>query len=833
MDKANNINLNLALNNIKTNNKINKINSSIDEINSSNNLSIPKIRNTFVNEKNLFEPIGILDPLGLKDNPFTKAPYGNVYYNPEKNISIENPKYDFLGSIWSKFPMYEKREESIKAIYNNQVILVISGTGSGKTVLTPKFALHTLNYQGRIAITNPKRTPTKENAEYAAKCMDVPLGTFVGMKYRDSDPSAYSPDCKLIYATDGWVLQKLQKDPMLSDLDIVIIDEAHERGIQIDMLLLLLKDLLLRRPNFKLIIMSATINSKIFSDYFPTKEFKYAMIDAGEFPNYPIEEVFLKKPINKFDSNGNLIGDSYIEAAVDKVIQLLREHESGDVLIFFPSKNDTSNGCMLLNRKLEKINKVLSKKIYCNTLVSTTDKETQKLLTSPTKYKESGIYTRKVIFATEVAESSITFYGLDFVIDTGLVNNNIFYSDRNINALEKNYISKASHKQRKGRTGRTGPGTCFNLFTKEEYEKLFREYPITPISTEDISKELMFLLSTDNLISHINFPITYKNIHKKDNNLVEYLNKLIEIPPVDTVKRIIDRLIALKMIDVEKNKGELNDFGRAVAAFEMAPEIGCMILFGYNYHCRNDIVNLAAILETIDYRMDNIFEKFRPSSKDESIKKKEKKIYDNVKLKWINSMGDHFSLIDIYNEFYLYKYDTIDRRTGQIIKYKKGDVKKWCKDNFLHFGTLERVKEAARQIDQKFGKVMSIYREKYPTEKPMYLFTDMPPKISDKYSENILKALLGGFYINLLKKVDKFKYTNCFPEKKTISGISQESLYSKVKNPTNYAIYSQLKSIFGKVNYSVVSKVPPAMIEELMKSNNSKCIQTCLDKKKK
>ena len=842
-----NISLNIGANNINVDdNALTTINKTIDEINSLNNKNIPKIRNTYVNEDDLFKPIGILDPLGLRDNPLTQKPYENFYFDSSKNSSKENPTYQSLADKWSKFPMYGKREESIKVIYNNQVVLVISGTGSGKTVLTPKFALHTLNYQGRIAITNPKRTPTKGNAIYAAMCMDVKLGTHVGMKYRDSEASAYSADSKLIYATDGWVLQKLQKDPMLSDLDMVIIDEAHERGIQIDLLLLLLKDLLIRRPTFKLIIMSATINAKIFIDYFPSKDFKFAMIDAGEIPNYPIEEHFLDTPINKFDNLGNLIGDSYIEKAVDKVVSLLREHEIGDILVFFPGKGDTSDGCMLLHRKMDKLNSALDKKIYCNVLTSTTDKETEELLTSPTKFKESGIYTRKVIFATEVAESSMTFDGLDFVVDTGLVNNNIFYSEKNMVALEKKYISKASHKQRKGRTGRTAPGTCYNMFTKKEFEQVFIDYPVTPISTEDISIPLMYFLSKDNLISHVNFPISYdfskKHQHpvKKDflmnnssNNkligteLAEFLYKLIEAPPIDTIKRTVERLIAIDIIDIQNNVGKITNMGKAVAVFDMLPEIGRMLISGYNYHCRDDIVNLAALFELTDYRLDNIFERFRPISKDNAIKKEEKMKYERVKGKWANALGDHFSLIDIYNEFYLYKYDTIDKRSGRIIKEKKGDVRKWCNNNFLHFKTLERVKDVARQINQKFGKVIQLFREKYPSSHPSHIFINSPPEISKKPAENIIRSIVDGFYINLLKKIDERKYITCFPHVKTTAGLSQDSLFAKIRSPTKYAIYTQLKSIFGKTNYSMVSKIPPSIIEEIMKSDKNKYIESC------
>ena len=835
-----NINLKLKDNIVKIPNNvlnnINNINNKINDINNSNNINIPKIRNIYVSEDKLFEPIGILDPLGLQNNPLTKEPYKNIYYDESKNIDKENGPYSAYAKRWSNYPMYGKREESIKAIYYNQVLLVISGTGSGKTVLTPKFALHTLNYEGRIAITNPKRPPTKSNADYAAKCMDVELGTYVGMKYRNSDKSAYSIDCKLIYATDGWVLQKLQKDPMLSDLDMVIIDEAHERGIQIDLLLLLLKDLLVRRPSFKLIIMSATVNAKIFSDYFPTKEFKFAMIDAGEVPNYPIQEFYLDKSVNKFDENGNLIGDSYVEIAVDKVVELLRKHEIGDILVFFPGKGDTSDGCMLLHQKLEKINKDLDRKIYCNMLTSTTDKETEELLTSPTKFKESGIYTRKVIFATEVAESSMTFDGLDFVIDTGLVNNNIFYSDKNMISLEKKYISKASHKQRRGRTGRTAPGTCYNMFTKDEFENKFIDYPVTPISSEDISIQLMYFLSKDNLISHIDFPIKYhdsvkvnsiKNGKLQGIELTLFINKFIEKPPINTVKITIERLIALGIIEVNNNIGKITNLGKAIAIFDKIPEIGRMLISGYNYHCRDDIVNLAALIELTDYRMDNIFNRFRPSSKDESIKREEKKKYDKVKAKWTNSNGDHFSLLDIYNTFYSYSYNTVDRRTGRIIKEKRGDAKKWCHDNFLNFQTLKNVKDETRQINQRFGKVIQLFKQTNPDNRLSHIFVNSVPILSEKHNDNILKALLDGFYINLIKKTGNGKFINCYPKTKTIAGFTQDSLFSRVKVQYKYAFYSQLKSIFGKTSYAIISKIPPTLIEDIKKSRKNEYVESC------
>ena len=142
---------------------------------------------------------------------------------------------------YGKILNVSKREEAIKVLNDNQVVLIVSGTGSGKTVLTPKFLLHVLNYQGRIAVTNPKRTPSKEAALFSAKLLDVKIGDQVGMKYRGSEPKHYSKKSKLVYCTDGLIVAKIKGDPLLKEFDGVIIDEAHERNVRIDILMLLLK----------------------------------------------------------------------------------------------------------------------------------------------------------------------------------------------------------------------------------------------------------------------------------------------------------------------------------------------------------------------------------------------------------------------------------------------------------------------------------------------------------------------------------------------------------------------------------------------------------------
>ena len=511
--KINNNNIkNIVNNNLNQSKKNNIINELLNLNNKSDNLILNKNnnnkRNLFVNKSNLFNPIGILDPEGKQLNPLTKLPYQNLYTNANKFPNT----YTGYAEIWANLPMYvQKTEETINAIYNNNVVLIISGTGSGKTVLTPKFTLHALNYNAKIAITNPKQIPSKENAEYAAKCLDVKLGEEVGYKYRGSPDDSYSKDkTKLLYCTDGYILARLKGDPMLKDFDCVIIDEAHERGVQIDLLLLELKQLILRRPEFKLIIMSATINEKTFIDYFPENKFKFKLVDAGQAPNFPVEQIFLKKPVNKFDENLNLIGKEWMDKMVDICVDILTTTDEGDILAFVTGQGDGTNVTTLLKKKISDINKNRANKIYYTILTGKSDDKTKTLATNNKKYKNlNNGYDRKIILATEVAESSLTFKGLKYVIDSGLANVSKYYPDTDINALEKKYISKASHDQRKGRTGRTCPGICYNLFTEKEYKDLFLDYSISPIKLENLDSILINLLSNKNYTTGINLPFKF------------------------------------------------------------------------------------------------------------------------------------------------------------------------------------------------------------------------------------------------------------------------------------------------------------------------------------
>jgi len=143
---------------------------------------------------------------------------------------------------------------------------------------------------------------------------------------------------------------------------------------------------------------------------------------------------------------------------------------------------------------------------------------------------------------------------------------------------------------------------------------------------------------------------------------------------------------------------------------------------------------------------------------------------------------------------------------------------------------LEKIKQEAKDLQRKFGQVIRIYREKHPENRPTHLFLDYPPQLSDKKDENILMAILDGYYINLLKKTGERRYTNCFPPVKTTAGLTMDSLFAGVKTKYKYALYSELKGIFGRINYSIVCKVPPSLIKKIMESKRGKYVEDCFKK---
>ena len=594
---------------------------------------------------------GILDPEGKYLNPLTGQPYTPLY----RRLSMGVPAEDLKG--WRDLEAWKNSMPILKAIHNNSILLLVLPTGVGKTVIIPKLLLHYFGYQKSVICTTPRQVTTSDNAVYSALCLDVPIfqvdekgsplsnpnknGEFiptgnklVGYKYQGTGNKYADRTTKLLFTTDGSVKQMiLNNDINLSQYAGILIDEVHERSVNIDVLMALVLDIIPRRPDFKVVIMSATIDEKIFTDYFERigQKKNYGVFSLPEIPNtYNIDIIPSMKKVDSM---------KLVDEAYKKVNEILANPKTppGNILVFVTSESETQKIKKMIERNMSAYpvnNKPYPVCFYAG--ISETQKAfiTKKgtLATiAPTSEAPQG-YARKVIIATNVVESSVTFKDpIVFVIETGLAfevkyNPKDYYYESG-----KNPVSKASIIQRCGRTGRTNDGTCLRLYTTEQFDKL-PKYPEPKIKTEDFTKELL---------SIINMP-TVGNLQKA----MEFINKMIEEPRnyKEYIVRAYNNLVNMDLIDKAGNLTHLGYICNQFGKYDM--KMGKMIIGAYYLGCMPYAIMLGAILSSV-MGLEDLFMKFPNMDEDPELQKK----YDDNVRRMLNKHGDHITLLNIYYGF--------------------------------------------------------------------------------------------------------------------------------------------------------------------------------------
>lgn len=690
--------------------------------------------------------IGILDPEGKNPNPLTNKPYSDVYKE--------------YGQIWSKFPAYQEARSIIEDIKNNNVILVISGTGSGKTVLFPKFALHALNYNGKITITLPKTIITKSSAEFAAKTLDVELGNEVGYQYRNSGKNTFDMNTKLLYMTDGTLVARLLSDPTLKEFDIAIIDEAHERKVNIDFLLYLLRNVLRIRPEFKLIIMSATINEEIFKKYYD--EFKFKTIQIGTKPNYPIESIFLDKDLN-------IKNNEYIDKGIEIIHDIMKSSLYGDILFFVTSVNETKDVCTLLGYN---DNNKDNNKDICVSVYSGMDPQEQMIAIDKKYYKEILLKDRKIIISTNVAESSLTIDGIKYVIDSGCELRSRYDINYGINVLEKGMITNAQARQRMGRTGRTEPGICYHLYTRDMMENKMEKFPLPSIKSEFLYYEILRLMAL----------MTGKQ--NQIDELYKMLDDFIEPPNKNIIDICYNLLRKLELVDDQK----ITDLGLIIADLQMDPMEGIAIVIGYRLNCFREIISIIAMINATKGSMSELFN--LPSDILESHEPNEEQQkwlfhkFNKAIKNFDNKYGDHIALLKIFNEYRKIKKD----------KDNDSKLNKWIYKHFLRKDILEK----ADKMYFKLKRHLNYLGENSDHIKESILSNNDIP--NSKLIYRVMASLLYGYRYNHLiikESLDKEKSKLYVPEHPKIDNIKLETYsFIKIKDNSKSKSKSKQKDYF-------------------------------------
>ena len=595
---------------------------------------------------------GMLDPEGKYPNPINGLPY-------TKNYKV------LAEAKWAHLRAYEDRMKILQKIHSKSILLVSLPTGTGKTVVVPRLLYHYYGYEKKIIVTTPRKQTTSAAGEFAALCFDVPLfhvgenGEYITnpaiekgqenryptgnkfISYKHGGSKEYSDkSTKLLFTTDATVKTIITTgDEDLADYGGIVIDEVHERSVSIDIVIALVMDILNRRKDFKIIFMSATMDLKIFEDYFKKlgQGNNYEIYTVKEAKTtHPIAFELQDKPLVK---NANKIIDTVYKKIDTLMLELDKSNKGGDILAFVSSDSET-------NKLKTKINKNISKYSENNRpyviamSANTTEDEMNRAKNAgvlknikPTKDAPKG-YRRKIMIATPMAESSITFSDpLTYVIETGIAYSIHYDADKYCYVFGKNYITQASIKQRCGRTGRTCPGTCIQLYTKKEYDT-FPEFSVPEILSEDFTKELLNIMK---------LPSNEFNITKS----LKFIQNMIE--PLEKYKSFVKvGFNNIKEMDFIDGSGNITALGYICSEFNTFDiKIAKMIIGGFFFNCIEASIILGAILHTCS-SFGEIFKQL--SDEDKTDKTKLKAYEDNIK-KHIRKEGDHISLLIIYNSF--------------------------------------------------------------------------------------------------------------------------------------------------------------------------------------
>lgn len=437
---------------------------------------------------------------------------------------------------YEKLPVYEQKQRILDTIKTHQVVVVQSPTGSGKTTQIPVI-LYEAGYAdtGVIAVTQPRRIAALSVSEFISKQLGTSYPGLVGYKMRFEDKTDFSTRIKIM--TDGILLQELKLDPWLSKYSVIMVDEAHERSLNIDFVLGLLKRILVVRKDFKVIISSATINAEIFSAYFDgcpivtidTQTFPVTMVyDPPEIPVSTITEAASEAMLYKIE---DIIG------------RILDNGEDGSVLIFLPGEKAIKDCMNLLDHG------PFARKIYTLPLYGRLPKEEQeRVFDAPPAGK------KKIIISTNIAETSVTISDVTTVIDTGLAKLNFYNPKTFTSSLEETAVSKASCNQRRGRAGRTSPGTCYRLYPRDDYEAR-QVYTTEEIYRTDLS-EVVLRMAELGITQFFEFDF-------------------ISPPERDGIEGAVD---TLRMLGALEKNNTLSSVGNLMVLFPLEPRVSRIIV---------------------------------------------------------------------------------------------------------------------------------------------------------------------------------------------------------------------------------------------------------------
>lgn len=536
----------------------------------------------------------------------------DVSYGRRTTLSMDEQR--------KSLPVYQLRDQLVQAVKDNQILIVVGDTGSGKTTqITQYLAEEGFTRQGIIGCTQPRRVAAVSVAKRVAEEADVKLGEEVGFNVRFNDCT--SSRTRIKYMTDGMLQREALLDPDMSQYSVIMLDEAHERTIATDVLFALLKKAATRRPNLRLIITSATLDAEKFSSYFFSCPILYI---PGR--TFPVEVLYTKEP--EFD---------YLDAALMTVMQIHLSEPQGDILVFLTGQEEIDTACEALDERMRALGPDVPELVILP-VYSALPSEMQSKIFEP-----AAPGARKVVIATNIAETSITIDGIYYVVDPGFVKINAYDAKLGMDSLVISPISQAQANQRAGRAGRTGPGKCYRLYTEQAFQTEMLPNTIPEIQRQNLSNTILMLKAMG-----INDLLTFD---------------FMDPPPLNTMLTALEELHSLLALDDE---GLLTRLGRKMADFPMEPSLAKVLISSVDAGCSAEMLTIVAMLS-----VQNVF--YRPKEKQAQADQKKAKFHDPA--------GDHLMLLNVYEGW-----------------ERHGRAKGWCVENFVQERSLKRAQDVRRQL---------------------------------------------------------------------------------------------------------------------------------------
>ena len=668
----------------------------------------------------ILKNVGTLDPDGKNANPLTNKPYSKLYAHIAENgapdLNVNKP-----GGGWKYYRTYNEKNKFFRILHQNQAVLVLAGTGVGKTVIIPRLMSHYFDYKKPIIITIPTIKAVVSMAKYTSKFCDCQYGLEVAARTAEINDEYDPSRTKMLYCTDGFVTGKISSNPLLSEYGGIIIDEVHTRGTNIDILISKVTEIAKVRPDFKIVAMSATVDPTVFESFFNRAGIKYELYEIeGVKSNFELKHEFSKTPI-KMESEYQ--GDPMI----DKIVEILKTRKVGNILCFITSENTAKKNKLKLQEILDKNPSDFFTIPWIGILTGKSSDIETDICKGDTKLSDLpegkyGKYTRKVIFASNAVEFSVTFdAGLDFVIDSGLENSVTYNADLNCIVQGNILTAKSNIGQRCGRTGRTGEGTCIRTYTEKVYNGLL-DYAIPNIKKTNITGDIIGFLNSENT-----------NTFSKCN---AFLDSMISPISLKSKRNFFGDLMTHNILG---SNGCLTPLGKMInlitGQFDYKMKI--MLIASYYFGCSGYVIQLICVISVtgslngLFINSDLLLGDFKGTRKEKDKLKKEIEI-KNYK-PFMHPSGDHITMMNVYNSTLMYMVNPKERE-------------KYCISKNINYLIIQK-------IDEKYGELAG-----------------------DKIEEGIFKFILPKIII-----LELFDVINSDYHKKMLIEMKQEMIYDPAK----------------------------------------------------